>query len=116
MLVIVGQTTVPNLAMSTSSSSSSETTLKRVRSIAHATPDSTASLAELPKINGEIILVVFTHRSLRPATNAAPATVGFEHSNNEILAELGKHALETAVTDALFSKKPFLKAEDIAVS
>ena len=72
-----------------------------------------ASLPPLPKLTGEIILEVFTHRSLR--FPGAPINEDSEYGDNERLAILGEKALETAVTDTLFRKRPMLKAHEIEV-
>ena len=72
-----------------------------------------APLPSLPKLIGEIILEVFTHRSLR--FPGAPINEDSEYGDNERLAILGEKVLETAVTDTLFRKKPLLKGSDIEV-
>ena len=71
------------------------------------------TLPPLPKLTGDIILDVFTHRSLR--FPGAPISEDSEYGDNERLAVLGEKALETAVTDTLFKKRPMLKAADIEV-
>jgi dsRNA-specific ribonuclease len=63
----------------------------------------------LPKINGDIILEVFTHKSLHVVHVN-------EEYGNERLALLGGAFLEAAVTESLFRLKPTLKAGDITVS
>ncbi|KIP12063.1 hypothetical protein PHLGIDRAFT_114115 [Phlebiopsis gigantea 11061_1 CR5-6] len=68
-------------------------------------------LPTLPKLTGEIILEVFTHRSLR--FPGAPIDEDSEHGDNERLAVLGEKVLEAAVTDTLFRKRPMLKGSDI---
>ena len=70
-------------------------------------------LPTIPKLNAEVILEVFTHRSLR--FPGAPINEDSEYGDNERLAILGEKVLETAVTDALFRKKPMLKGLDIEV-
>lgn len=54
----------------------------------------------LPKITGELILQVFTHKSLRRSTGI----LHDECSDNERLAELGSKVLETVVTYNLFAQ------------
>ncbi|KAI0079639.1 hypothetical protein K474DRAFT_1591679 [Panus rudis PR-1116 ss-1] len=66
-------------------------------------------LPPLPALTGEIILDVFTHRSLR----FPGAPTNDEYGDNDRLAALGKQALELAITDALFKKRPMLNAQDI---
>ncbi|KAF8167731.1 ribonuclease III domain-containing protein [Crassisporium funariophilum] len=64
----------------------------------------------LPRIaNSDVILQVFTHRSLR-RPNSKPE----QHGDNERLAELGKAMLDVAITDFLFRKRPFLQATEIS--
>jgi len=69
------------------------------------------NLPPLPKLTGEIILEVFTHRSLR--FQGAPINEDSDYGDNERLAILGERVLETAVTDTLFRKRPMLKADEI---
>jgi dsRNA-specific ribonuclease len=64
----------------------------------------------LPKINGDVILEVFTHKSLRVAH------VNEEYGDNERLALLGSAFLEAVVTESLFRLKPTLEADDIKAS
>lgn len=66
----------------------------------------------LPKITGDIILEVFTHRTLR--FPGAPSND--EYGDNERLAALGAKALETAVTYTLFCRRPMLTADGLKVS
>jgi len=65
----------------------------------------------LPKLDGDVILEVFTHRSLR--FPGAPLDQDSEYGGNERLAVLGEKVLEAAVTDTLFRKRPMLKGNDI---
>lgn len=74
---------------------------------------SSAPLPPLPKLVGEIILDVFTHRSLR--FPGAPTNEDSEYGDNDRLAVLGEKVLDAAVTDVLFRKRPMLKATDIEV-
>lgn len=69
-------------------------------------------LPELPKLRDSIILDFFTHESIRMPGSAPPLYGDFAR-----LEELGRHALEMAVTDTLFNlKDPMLDVSDIAVS
>jgi dsRNA-specific ribonuclease len=70
-----------------------------------------APLPSLPKLSADVILEVFTHRSLR--FPGAPINEDSEYGDNERLAILGEKVLETAITDTLFRKKPMLKGLDI---
>ncbi|KAH8099376.1 ribonuclease III domain-containing protein [Cristinia sonorae] len=65
----------------------------------------------IPRLSGDIILEVFTHRSLRFA--GAPANEDSEYGDNDRLAFLGDKAFDLAVTDALFRKRPMLSAEEL---
>jgi dsRNA-specific ribonuclease len=71
------------------------------------------NLPPLPKISGELMLEVFTHKSLRPDSSGEPT--GDEYGGNDRLAEIGGKALDMAITFSLFSRKPMLKATDIEV-
>jgi dsRNA-specific ribonuclease len=69
------------------------------------------SLAPLPQIkSGDLILQVFTHKSLR-RPNATPEHYG----DNERLADLGKVVLDAAITRSLFNSRPILQAAEISV-
>ena len=66
----------------------------------------------LPQIkSGDLILQVFTHKSLR-RPNATPEQYG----DNERLADLGKVVLDAAITRTLFNIRPILQAAEISVS
>jgi dsRNA-specific ribonuclease len=67
------------------------------------------STSELPKLIGEIMLEVYTHKSIKSASSSV------REYDNERLALLGKSALDMAVTYVLFVKRPFQSAEDLAV-
>ena len=67
----------------------------------------------IPKLQGEIILEVFTHRSIR--FPSAPINQDSEYGDSDRLTVLGEKVLEAAVTDALFRKRPMLKGGDIEV-
>lgn len=65
----------------------------------------------LPQIeSGDLILQVFTHRSLR-----RPNTTPEQYGDNERLANLGKVVLNAAITHTLFHSRPILRAAEIAV-
>ncbi|KAJ4485942.1 ribonuclease III domain-containing protein [Lentinula aciculospora] len=61
----------------------------------------------LPKINGETLLQVLTHRSLRRPEEASGSF------DNERLAELGAKVLDTAITAALFHRRPILSGPEM---
>ena len=67
----------------------------------------------IPRLQGEIILEVFTHRSLR--FPGAPLDQDSEYGGTERLTVLGEKVLETAVTDALFRKRPIIPGPEIEV-
>lgn len=71
------------------------------------------ALPPLPGLSGDIILEVFTHKSLR--FTGAPTASGDEYENNR-LAVIGQKASEMAITDALFRQRPVLQAAEIKVS
>lgn len=71
-------------------------------------------LPSIPRLSGDIILEVFTHRSLRFL--GAPINDDSEFGDNDRLALLGEKSFEIAVTDALFRKRPMLKADEIEAS
>ncbi|KAJ8474516.1 hypothetical protein ONZ51_g7179 [Trametes cubensis] len=82
--------------------------LKRSRSASLAMdPD----LPPAPKIDGEAMLEVFVHKSMKfpgaPLNNDSP------YGDSDRLAALGHKILEAAYTDVLFSQRPMLKAEDM---
>ncbi|KAF8634410.1 hypothetical protein AX15_000861 [Amanita polypyramis BW_CC] len=76
---------------------------KRTRSVPRP------QLPPLPKITGEIILQVFTHRSLQRSHGGTLE----DNSDNRRLAVLGKTVLEVVVTHSLFKQKPPLAAADM---
>ena len=71
-------------------------------------------LPPAPKIDGEAMLEVFVHKSMKfpgaPLNNDSP------YGDSDRLAALGHKILEAAYTDVLFSQRPMLKAEDMKVS
>lgn len=67
----------------------------------------------LPKIHsGDLTLEVFKHKSLQSDQSDAPTNEG--NGGSLRLAELGQKVLHMAITSCLFSKRPMLKASDIA--
>ncbi|KAH8119927.1 hypothetical protein DFH11DRAFT_1721826 [Phellopilus nigrolimitatus] len=68
---------------------------------------SVADYPELPKINGEIILETFSHKSLAFPYNPD------ESFDNERLSELGATVLQLAITNYLYCKRPVISASDI---
>ena len=72
-----------------------------------------AALADLPSLNGDLTLEVFTHPSLvYDGMRKHPI-----YGDSKRLAELGEQVINVAVTAALFDgKNPLRSAEDIAVS
>ncbi|KAI5124172.1 hypothetical protein M0805_000979 [Coniferiporia weirii] len=68
---------------------------------------SVSGFPELPKINGDVILEAFSHKSLSFAYNPDRSF------DNERLAELGKTVLQLAVTNIIYRRRPVIKAADI---
>ena len=67
----------------------------------------------LPSIDDpELLLQVYTHQSLQFDEQEFVENIG----NNDRLEDLGAKALELAVTQRFFNKKPLLSAGEIAVS
>jgi dsRNA-specific ribonuclease len=74
-------------------------------------PENQRKAPPLPQIkSGDLILQVFTHKSLR-RPNANPEQYG----DNERLADLGKVVLDVAITRTLFNMRPILQAAEISV-
>jgi dsRNA-specific ribonuclease len=71
-------------------------------------PFNMSGLPALPKISGDIILDVFTHKSLRHGTQET-------YGDSDRLADLGEKILEMTATSALFNQDPVLSAADISV-
>lgn len=87
-------------------------TLKRARSIGNYQRKFNGQrLPLLPRINSDLLLQVYTHKSLR-RPNVPPADYG----DNERLACLGKSVFDLAITSVLFQRRPLLKDVDISVS
>ena len=80
---------------------------KRQRSVTYDAPPE--DLPELPKLSGQIMLEVFTHKSLRLACHA-------KYRDNERLSVLGSHILEMMTTQLLFNRRPMLMRSEIEVS
>jgi dsRNA-specific ribonuclease len=60
----------------------------------------------VPKLDGDLMLDVYTHRSLQGSDE--PST-----TDNMRLAELGEQVMRLVVTWVLFSRRPPLSADDI---
>ena len=90
-----------------SESGTNPSSRKRQRSMTYDAPPE--ELPELPKLSGEVLLEVFTHRSLRLACHA-------KYRDNERLSVLGSHMLDMVTTQLLFSRKPMLTRSEIEVS
>ncbi|TFK36878.1 hypothetical protein BDQ12DRAFT_736619 [Crucibulum laeve] len=84
--------------------------LKRTHPGGHGKSFNSAHAPPLPKIGGDLILQVFTHKSLRRKTGSDNPE---HYGDNERLSELGKIALEATVTNYLFMKRPFLTAAEM---
>lgn len=65
------------------------------------------NLPPLPKISGDIILQVFTHKSLQRSNGGTLE----DNSDNQRLAVLGKAALEAVVTHSLFKQRQLATSE-----
>lgn len=71
------------------------------------------SLPTLPSLDDpELLLQVFTHRSLQFDGQSNIEDVG----DNERLEDLGRSVLDLAITQRFFSKRPFISASEMAVS
>ncbi|KAL1951472.1 hypothetical protein VTO73DRAFT_621 [Trametes versicolor] len=82
--------------------------LKRSRS-ASVTMD--PDLPPAPKIDGEAMLEVFVHRSMK--FSGAPLNGDSPYGDGQRLQVLGDKVLEAAYTDVLFYKRPMLKADEL---
>lgn len=69
------------------------------------------SLPPLPSIQGELMLDVYTHRSMLSKEVDENTTYG----NTERLAELGSSVLGMIVMYTLYAEKPMLPANDLKV-
>jgi hypothetical protein len=81
-------------------------TLKR-----HRSPGNINGVPPLPELTGDVLLEVFTHRSLR----FSGAPMNDEFGDSERLAILGAEVMELITTYCLFCKRPMLKADEIEV-
>ena len=70
-------------------------------------------LPPLPPIQGELMLEVFTHKSLDSEQGAPTAD---EHGGSSRLATLGKRVLESVVMTTLFQRQPLYSATQLSVS
>ncbi|KAJ8509433.1 hypothetical protein ONZ45_g8402 [Pleurotus djamor] len=68
-------------------------------------------LPRLPDLDGNLLLQVYTHKSLRRTRGTDEET----NRDNERLAVLGKAVLDLAITSALFDQTPRPDAEEIEV-
>jgi dsRNA-specific ribonuclease len=66
-----------------------------------------SGIPPLPAINGDILLQVLTHKSLRRSNVAS------EEYDNERLAELGEKVLNIAVASFLFNRQPVLSGSEM---
>ncbi|EGO04941.1 hypothetical protein SERLA73DRAFT_174019 [Serpula lacrymans var. lacrymans S7.3] len=98
---IMPSTSTPDFDSGKASVDTINVALKRSRS-----PTQMGDIPELPKLQGESILEVFTHRSLRIACKAS-------YHDSETLAVLGEEVLHMMTTQLLLFKKPRLKVEEI---
>ena len=67
-----------------------------------------------PPIDGEAMLEIFVHRSIR--FTGMPMNADSLYGDGDRLAILGEKMLESAYMNILFNKRPMLKAEDLEVS
>ncbi|KAI8990486.1 hypothetical protein BD414DRAFT_458984 [Trametes punicea] len=70
-----------------------------------------STLPQAPRIDGEAMLEVFVHRSMKFA--GAPLNGDSPYGDGERLSVLGSRILEAVYTDVLFSKRPMLKANEL---
>ncbi|KAF9076105.1 hypothetical protein BDP27DRAFT_1313907 [Rhodocollybia butyracea] len=90
------------------SPSTNSMTLKRTWSrTTQGTSSQSTSLPPLPQLNGQILLQVLTHRSLRRFDQLS------EDFDNERLSELGENALAIAISIALFHRRPVLSGKEM---
>ncbi|CDO72993.1 hypothetical protein BN946_scf185007.g47 [Trametes cinnabarina] len=70
-----------------------------------------SNLPPAPKIDGEAMLEVFVHRSMK--FSGAPLNSDSPYGDGARLAVLGSKILEAVYTDVLFNQRPMLPADDI---
>jgi len=103
-------TIIPPVQSNVNVKAPSTTSLKRTRSTnGDRRQFNTSRVPPLPPINNDLLLQVFTHKSLR-RPNVSPNHYG----DNERLSDLGETAFELTMTNILFGKRPFLNASEIA--
>ena len=79
------------------------------------TPQATAiEPPPAPHIDGEAILTIFVHKSLKAASGAAEKN-GSPYSDRKKLSTIGNRMLLAAYSLVLFDKKPMFSAEDLEV-
>ncbi|KAG7099009.1 hypothetical protein E1B28_000893 [Marasmius oreades] len=78
----------------------------------HPSVTAAAEFPPLPRISGEFLLQVYTHKSLRRSEDVTPE----EFEDSERLAVLGEKVLSAAVTSLLFSKRPMKGSAEILQS
>lgn len=105
-----------NLSQADASTSTPAISIKRPRSPSRANDAHLEAQFEkpfIPRLNGiEMILQVFTHKSLRrPAVDP-----NADLYDNERLSALGEKVVESAVTYCLFAKRPILTVEEMTAS
>jgi dsRNA-specific ribonuclease len=111
IVTLIAVLTLINLDDSMNSTSTASTsTLKRSRSNVNGTPEHVKDdLPPLPRISGEHLLQVFTHKSLRRPSDDPDF-------DNRRLSKLGERAFDTAITAVLFNIRPVLRNDEIMVS
>ncbi|KAI9057724.1 hypothetical protein FKP32DRAFT_1583248 [Trametes sanguinea] len=72
-----------------------------------------SSLPPAPKIDGEAMLEVFVHRSMK--FSGAPLNSDSPYGDGARLAALGSKVLEAVYTDVLFNQRPMLPADELRV-
>ncbi|OBZ79351.1 Ribonuclease 3 [Grifola frondosa] len=74
----------------------------------------TSALPRIPQLSGDIILEVFTHKSLR--FPGAPTNEDTDYGDSDRLSVIGETMLDGAVKIALFKMRPMLKAHEMKPS
>ncbi|OSD03297.1 hypothetical protein PYCCODRAFT_1444638 [Trametes coccinea BRFM310] len=70
-----------------------------------------STLPPAPKIDGEAMLEVFVHRSMK--FSGAPLNSDSPYGDGARLAALGSKVLEAVYTDVLFNQRPMLPADEL---